>query len=106
VQDWTYELVGVETIEGVSVAVVEGVGRLKLEPDLSSLPAQGPRPTIRLTDGSASNRVLFDLSRGEAVGRDSRLQTNVSIDMALPDGRRLSQRVDETIRGQVWRVEE
>ncbi|MEM8782951.1 MAG: DUF6263 family protein [Planctomycetota bacterium] len=108
-QEWTYTLEGVETIEGVAVAVVRGeADRIKL--DASAVAEQQPEGMpdigVRLTDASATSQVLFDLSRREAVGRYGTLATTLELRIPLPNGQTIRRTVTETIEGTTVRMAE
>ena len=100
--DWDYRLESVENIAGVPVAVVRGRGNGELRPD-----ADAPSEvTLNFEVELAEQTAMFDLLRGEAVGRDDRLVTEVEMVVRLPDGRRLTRVMREDERSQVVRVSE
>ena len=106
-QDWTYRVAGVEEIGNVRVAMIEGEAELELDPDTlrAEQPADAPPTTVKLVDGEATQSIMFDLSRGEAVGRDSTLRTTLEVSVALPNARKLNQVTREVERSQVLRIE-
>ncbi|MEM6458165.1 MAG: hypothetical protein AAF710_02105 [Planctomycetota bacterium] len=108
-QDWTYTLEAVEDLAGVPVAVVTGTADLSLDPDpdaAGQLPPGTPAPRIRMLDGRATTRVLYDLTRREAVGRHSTAAETVEVRLQLPDGNTFTRTLTETLTGQVLRLSE
>ncbi|MEM6855780.1 MAG: hypothetical protein AAF593_15335, partial [Planctomycetota bacterium] len=65
-----------------------------------------PAPHIRMLDGSATTRVLYDLTRREAVGRHSTAAETVEVRLQLPDGNTFTRTLTETLTGQVLRLSE
>ena len=100
--DWDYRLEGVEQIAGVPVAVVRGEGDGALRAGEDAPPEVSLDYDLEL----AEQTVMFDLLRGETVGRDDRLVSVVEMVVRLPDGRRLTREVREDERSQVVRVGE
>jgi len=72
----------------VRLATVTGTAKSELDVDPEQLetPEGAPPLRIRLDDREAETRVLMDLSRGEAVGRYSRVSESVVAEMKLPNG--------------------
>lgn len=109
-QDTTYRLVGVEDIEGIPVATVEGEARTRLDVDPSELPEQqagGPTFDVRLVDSDYEAQVMFDLVRHEAVGRNSVDTRTIETTIRLPQGAgTITQRTVETIHSQTLRIAE
>lgn len=103
--DTTYTLQGIEQVADIPIATVEGVSKLRLDVDHSKLPANGPKLNVQLKKGEAKTQIMFDLSRGEAVGRNS-VQTT-TIDAKLThNGQTLSRLMEETTQSQVLRIAE
>ncbi|MEM7626314.1 MAG: hypothetical protein AAF333_12020 [Planctomycetota bacterium] len=105
-QRWSYTLDRLEDIGGVAVAVVTGEGKIKLDPELPDRPADAPPVDVKMLKGRASNEVLFDLSRHEAVGRNSTAEEEIRVSVAFPDGRKFVRTVTETTRSQTLRISE
>lgn len=103
-QRWNYTLDRVEDIGGVSVAVVTGEGKIKLDPELPDRPADAPSINVKMLRGEANNEVLFDLSRHEAVGRHSTAQEQIRVTMTFPDGRKFIRTMNETTTSQTLRI--
>lgn len=105
-QAWTYELDHVEEIAGLPIAVVTGSAKLQLDVDPEQRPADAPPVDIKLADGRATNQIYYDLTRGEAVARHGTNTESVQITLNLPDGRRFSRTLNETLTSQLLRIEE
>ncbi|MEM7575921.1 MAG: DUF6263 family protein [Planctomycetota bacterium] len=108
-QSWRYTLDGVETIEGVDVAVIRGEAqRIELDPSAvaEQQPEGMPDVSVRLADAEATQQVLFDLSRQEAVGRYATLKTTLELKIPLPNGQTIERSVTETIEGTTVRIAE
>jgi hypothetical protein len=108
-QDWEYTLQGVETIEGVPVAVIRGkCDRMRMDDSAvkDEMPPEAPPIRLRLTDAEATQQILFDLTRREAVGRFSTMATRVEMSIPLPNGQRIERTVSETIEGSTLRIAE
>ncbi|BAM02527.1 DUF6263 family protein [Phycisphaera mikurensis] len=108
-QKWTNTLTAVETIEGVEVAIVDQeLVSLSIDasPMAKNLPPGAPKPEVRVTGFSGSNRVLYDLTREEAAARHS--VTEVSADLTIPlgPGRNALTRFNERATNQLLRVSE
>ncbi len=69
--DLDYELVGTESIADIPIATVSVEGRGELEVDRELLEQAGPGVSIDLDDLSHDGQIIFDLQRGEVVGRHS-----------------------------------
>lgn len=104
-QDMRYTLSGVEDIEGIPVANVTGVAKVRLDLDRSKLPQGGPPIDIRLRSATFQTQVMFDLTRHEAVGRNTTDTRSIDTTIRLPQAT-ISRVTDETIRSQVLRIEE
>lgn len=105
-QPWKYKLDRLEDIGGVPVAVVTGEGKIKLDPEIPDRPAGSPPVNIKMTKGRASNEVLFDLSRHEAVGRHASAEEQIRVSVTFPDGRKFVRTLNETTTGQTLRISE
>lgn len=103
--DMTYTLAGVEDLAGLPVAMVEGKSKMKLELDRSALPEGMPPSDVKLVKGELQTQIMFDLSRHEAVGRNSTQSTTVDFSIKMPSAT-ISRRLEETLRGQALRIEE
>lgn len=103
--DMVYTLSAVEELAGIKVATVTGEASLMLEVDDSSFPDEGPAPDIQLTEGQVKTRILFDLSRHEAVGRNTVEDRTIRIKLDL-GGRQFLTVVQERIHSQVLRIAE
>jgi Family of unknown function (DUF6263) len=103
--DLTFTLAGVEDMAGLPVAVVDGRSRLKLELDRSDLPEGMPPFDVKLVKGDLQTQIMFDLTRGEAVGRNTVQTTTIDINIRMPNAT-ISRRVEQTLQGQVLRIEE
>lgn len=102
-----YNLLSREEIAGIPVATVRGESGLSLEVDPAKLavPAGGPRVDVRLVNGKHATQVMYDLQRGEAVGRDSTQTTRIEARMQM-NGQTAIRITDETLRSQALRIEE
>lgn len=106
-QNMTYQLAGVEEIEGIPVAVVTGTARNRLEVDRSQLPADGPPIDVRLTASEHSSQIMFDLLRHEAVGRNTFDSRTIEMVVRLPTPPGpVTRRMQETISSQTLRIAE
>lgn len=108
-QRWTNTLTAVEVVDGVKLAVIDQE-QTALSIDSSSLtenlPAGAPRPSLRVTEHSGSNRVLFDLTRSEAAARHSQTLVAAEVTLPLGEGRRAVTRFEERSTNQMLRIEE
>ncbi len=108
-QDWDYRFTGIEEIAGVPVAVVTGTAiDMDLDPDKlrEEMPRDSPDIRVDLKNAEGELKVLFDLTRNEAVGREGRIETVIEMTVPLPDGRKIERRIEETITGQTLRISE
>lgn len=105
-QDWDFQLARVEDIGGMSVAVVTGRAKFKLDVEDQERPAGAPPVDVKLLEGSAETEVMFDLSRHEAVGRHTTMIEKVRITVPFPDGRKFERTLTETTASQVLRLSE
>ena len=103
--DVTYTLAGVEHIEGIRLATVNGKSKLKLDVDRSGFPAGGPQINIRLIEGAADTQVLFDLQRHEAIGRNSSHSETVEMTMRNQNIS-INVRMTTRVQGQILRISE
>lgn len=103
--DMNYTLTGVEELAGLPVAMVEGKSKLKLELDRSGLPEGMPPSDVKLVKGELQTQVMFDLTRHEAVGRNSTQTTTIDFTIKMPNAT-ISRRLEETLCGQALRIEE
>ena len=103
--DVTFTLDKVSTIEGIAIATVTAEATLDLEPDFSNLPDEAPRPQVELTEGSVKSQVMFDLSRGDAVGRNTVQTQTIEVNQDIGD-MTLNVVTRERVQGQVLRIAE
>lgn len=104
-QSIRHSLRGVEEIEGIPIAIIEGSGKLRLFPDLSQLPANSPKIDVRMTAGQINTQVLYDLQRHEAVGRHSNETRRIEMTVRLPQGT-ITRTLDEHLQSQALRIAE
>ncbi len=108
-QDWTFRVTGTEDIAGVPIAIVTGeTTGLDLDPDtlIDEMPEDAPPVHVDLKKAKGQLRVLFDLTRSEAVGRESSLETTIDMNIALPNGGSFQRSIHETITSQTLRISE
>ncbi|MDX1682796.1 MAG: hypothetical protein R3336_06730, partial [Phycisphaeraceae bacterium] len=103
-QNQTYRLARVETIAGIPVATVTMTADLSLTP--KDPPEGAPPMQVRMTDGSHQAEILWDLQRGEAVGRNAVESRRIETTIQLPNGRSLKRLVDERVQSQALRIAE
>lgn len=103
--DTTYEFVGVERMAGVPVAAVRSESDLRLEVDRGDLPDDAPPLNAQLRSASATQDVLFDLSRHEAVGRRATERHEVLATINAPQAR-VEQQIVQQIRSTLLRIAE
>lgn len=103
--DIQFTLTGVEEIAGIPLANVSGTSKIKLDVDPAKLPADGPRVDVKLLRGEATMQIMFDLSRSEAVGRNSSQTTVVEAKLSAA-GQTVTRLSEETIQSQVLRIAE
>ncbi len=103
--DIQFTLTSLEDIAGIPVATVTGAAKLKLDLDQAKLPKDGPRVDVKLTRGEATTQIMFDLSRREAVGRNSS-QTTVLEAKISHEGQTVTRVAEETIQSQALRIAE
>ncbi len=108
-QKWTNTLTAVETVDGVELAVIDQERTslaLDASPMAKNLPPGAPRPSVRVTDSSGTNRVLFDLTRSEAAARFSTTFVAADLTIPLPDGKKAVTKFEETATNQMLRIRE
>ena len=105
-QRMKYSLDSVEQVEGIRVATVTGRASLELEVDPAKIPAAGPPLDIQLTEGDLRTQIMFDLSRHEAVGRNTVEERVVEMTGDLGGGRTFQTVIEERIHSQVLRIAE
>lgn len=103
--DMTFTLSGIEDMEGVPVAVIDGKSKLKLEVDRSKLPEGMPPSDVKLAKGELQTQVMFDLTRNEAAGRNTVQTTTIDFTIRMPNAT-ISRRLEETLQSQVLRIEQ
>lgn len=103
--DMTFTLAGVEDMAGLPIAVVEGRSKLKLVLDRSDLPEGMPPFSVKLVKGDLQTQVMFDLTRGEVVGRNTVQTTTIDVTIRMPHAT-ISRRIEQTLQGQTLRIEE
>lgn len=103
--DTTYELVGVETMAGVPVATVRRESDLTLRVDREDIPADAPPINTNMESASASEDVLFDLSRNEVVGRYGVEEHVIRVDINAQQAQ-VNQRITQTVTHKLLRIEE
>lgn len=104
-EDITWRLEGVEHIAGIPVATVTGDAVLDLEFEEPDMPPDAPPVDVRLREGDLQTQVMFDLQRGEAVGRNSVQHTRIEITVETPQ-QRVQQEIEQTIQSQALRIGE
>ena len=103
--DIQFTLANVEEVAGIPVATVTGTSKIKLDVDPAKLPQDGPRVDVKLLRGEATMQIMFDLSRGEAVGRNSSQTTVVEAKLSA-GGQTVTRLAEETIQSQALRIAE
>ncbi len=103
--DIQFTLTSLEDIAGISVATVSGISKIKLDMDPAKLPKDGPRVDVKLLRGEATMQIMFDLSRGEAVGRNSAQTTVVEAKLSA-GGQTFTRVAEETVQSQALRIAE
>ena len=101
-----FRLDSVEDLAGIPVATVTGRATLQLNPEEQDLPEGVPPPDIRLTHGSLTTQVMFDLLRHEAVGRNTVESRTIQVTMDLGQGRQIVTTATEEIHSQALRIDE
>lgn len=103
--DYTFTLDQVSPIAGVPIAIVSAEASLDLEPDLSLFADDAPHPQVQMTEGAVKSQVMFDLSRHEAVGRNTVQTHTIEVNQDIGD-LTLNMVTKERIQGQVLRIAE
>lgn len=104
-----YELTGLETIESIKLATVVGVGRMTLDVELPDTPPNAPPVDVDQLKGEVTTEVIYDLTRGEAVGRNQVEHTIIEINIPIPTPQGLStfrRTMDQKVQSQLLRIEE
>ncbi len=104
-QNMKYTFSNVEDLAGVPIAIIDGKAKLKLDLDRSSIPENLPPADVKLVKGELQTQIMYDLSRHEAVGRNSTQTTTIDFTIRAPSTT-IQRRLIETIQGQVLRVAE
>jgi len=105
--DTTYTLTSIEDVAGIPLATVEGRSRIVFNPDPTKIPADGSKVDIVMKHGESTSQIMFDLQRHEAVGRNSRQNTTLEINVTIPaNNQTLTRTINEMVQGQVLRIEE
>jgi len=105
--DTTYTVKQVEAIADIPVVTVHAESRMTLSVDqekVNPIPNASPMD-VRLLEGSDSEQVMFDMQRGEVVGRNASQHTRTSAALTL-GGNTLSRVIDEKTQSQVLRIAE
>ncbi len=103
--DATNELQAVQKVAGIDVAQVSRKAKLTLKPDLSDLPPDAPPVQVRLTEGSYSSQLMFDLSRHELVGGHFDQTVEIAVDVTL-EGQKRTRTTKEVSSTQLLRIAE
>jgi hypothetical protein len=103
--DTTYELVGVEPMAGIPVATIRSESELELEVNREDMPPDAPPIDTNMESASASEDVLFDLSRNEVVGRYGIESYMIRININAPQAQ-VNQRITQTVTHKLLRIEE
>lgn len=102
--DTAYTLQGVETIEGIDVAMVRFESELDLRPDLSGVPDEASL-NVDPREVSERGQIMFDLSRNEIVGAHVERVIDVEI-TASAGGRSFTQTRRTATNTQILRISE
>lgn len=102
-----YTLAQVETIADIPIATVNGRFDLSLDADPSklSVPDEGPAVDISFNGGKVESQIMFDLVRGEAVGRNTVQTNSITLTMQVRD-QTLTRTVNEMVQSQALRIAE
>lgn len=104
-EQFEWELAGMERIAQIPVATVVGRGGLELEVDEADMPDEAPPIDVRLRDGDVNTQVMFDLQRGEVVGRNSVQNMLVEVVIRVPQ-QTVRQEIEQSVQSQVLRIAE
>lgn len=106
-QAMRYTVTSEEDVAGIPIATVTGRASLKLELDPSKLPpAGGPKLDVKLQSGSVETQIMFDMQRGEAVGRNTLQQTTIDVRVRFPNNMTMVRTINETLQNQTLRLSE
>ncbi len=106
VEKMNYVVGSMERIENVDVVTVNGSAKLDFKPDRSKMPKDGPKVDIKQTVGEMDVQVMFDLYRGEVIGRNAVETRRVEVTIHGPDNRKFKQISQETEHSQALRIGE
>lgn len=98
-----YELTGAEWLEGQMIANLRGRGELRFEARRSDGP---PQVDVVLRDPSCEEQVMWDLRRGEAVGRNESRSYTLGMVIHIGDQHTVRQTLTETVQNQALRIAE
>ena len=100
-----FTFAGVEEIAGIPVATVNTREKLSFEPRLPELSADAPKVKIRMTASKSAKQILWDLSRHEAIGRNTSQSRTFQVRMTY-QGQTLTRTLQEEAQQQVLRIAE
>jgi len=100
-----FALSGVEQIAGLPIAIIDATDRLTFQPRLPDLPADGPDVSVRMPSATGRRQILWDLTRHEAVGRNSTQSRTFQVRMAYR-GQTVTRTIEETSQQQILRLAE
>ena len=103
--DATYTLADRESIAGIDVATITYAADLAYTPEVNNARPDDAAVNVQLNRGEETGQIIFDLTRGEAVGRNTVETSQIEIQIQLPD-RTIVQIIDERIQSQVLRIAE
>lgn len=105
--DGAFTLADVENIANIPVATINGRFELDLEPDMSKLklPDDAPAVDINFNGGKVNSQIMFDLQRGEAVGRNSVQTSSITMTMGVRN-ETLTRTINEMVQSQAIRISE
>lgn len=106
-QAMRYTVSSEEDVAGIPIATVTGRASLKLELDPSKLPPTGgPKLDVKLQNGSVETQIMYDIQRGEAVGRNTLQQTTIDVRIRFPNYMTMVRTINETLQSQTLRLSE
>jgi hypothetical protein len=100
-----FVLTGIEQIAGMPIAIITASDRLKFQPRLPDLPADGPDISMRMTSATSSKQILWDLTRHEAAGRNSTQSRTFQVRMTY-QGQTVTRTIKESAQQQMLRIAE
>lgn len=101
--DTTYRFEGVEAIADVPVAMINSESKIDIEVDRSKL--KSPDVQVRVTAGQETAQIMYDLSRGEVVGRN--VDRTLGLEMKLTvQGRQFTQVIKQRMVSSALRIAE